>query len=298
MKPLCIIGPTAIGKTAFSLKLAEKLSLEIISADSMQIYRHMDIGTAKPSPKERAIAPHHLIDILDPDENYSAFDFAKEAKRLIKKIQKANKTPLIVGGTGFYLNTLFSGLSFTKAPPNLKLRSKLDNFSSEDLHYRLHKLDPQTAEKIHLNNKKKLIRALEICISTKEKLSKQVKQSNQEEQFHIIGITSNRETIYENIETRVDKMFDLGLLSEIEGLLDRGYNEKLQSMQALGYKESIAYIKGHPDISSLKDLKELIKKRTRNFAKHQLTWFKRFKTVKWIRVENINEYIINSYYKY
>ncbi|MFC1596061.1 tRNA (adenosine(37)-N6)-dimethylallyltransferase MiaA [Candidatus Margulisiibacteriota bacterium] len=306
MKPICIIGATAVGKTAYAIRLAQDIGAEIISADSMQVYRYMDIGTAKPSREELALAPHHLINILGPDEPYSVFDFAAHVKQLIPEIHSRNKRVIIAGGTGLYLNALFSGLSFTNADPSPELRAKLSILTAAELHHRLTKVDPVTAEQIHPHNKQRLIRALEVCELTGAPLSEQVSRESLEENYEIIGLDMERAVLYEKINNRVEKMFEAGLLEEVKDLLARGYHKDLQSMQALGYKESIDYLlntyrpaiadpsrqhtdiqtkkptTNHQPLTTINNLKSLIKQRTRNFAKRQLTWFRRFKTVRWV----------------
>ncbi|MFA5927882.1 MAG: tRNA (adenosine(37)-N6)-dimethylallyltransferase MiaA [Candidatus Margulisiibacteriota bacterium] len=290
MKPLCIIGPTAAGKTAYALELAEKTGAEIISADSMQVFRHMNIGTAKPSPAELARTRHHLIDILDPDEPYSVFDFAQNVARLITEISARNKRVIIVGGTGLYLNALFSGLSFTSIPPDQEFRQELNAFDAAELHERLSKVDEVSARQIHPHNKKRVIRALEVFRQAGKPLSRLATQSSQQDQYEIIGLSVERPELYARIDERVDQMFASGLLAEVQGLLDMGYSAGLQAMQALGYKESIAYLTSNdPDntIPTLEALKALIKQRTRNFAKRQLTWFRRFEQAKWIDTKEL-----------
>ncbi|MFH1429617.1 MAG: tRNA (adenosine(37)-N6)-dimethylallyltransferase MiaA [Candidatus Margulisiibacteriota bacterium] len=304
-KPICIIGPTAVGKTNYAIDLAKSIDAEIISADSMQVYRYMDIGTAKPGPKELAQVKHYLIDILDPDEPYSAFDFVQHIQQLIPEIQSRNKQVLIVGGTGLYMNSLFSGLSFTNIAPDPEYREKLANLSKEELYARLKEADPESAKRIHPNNKQRMVRTLEVFKISGKPLFSQVTSSHRENEYEIIGLHLDKQELNTRINDRVDVMFDNGLIDEVQDLLTRGYHKKLQSMQALGYKETIAYLEYTKVMGSLgtetvpnsnpadttqlapltlTELKDLIKLRTRQFAKRQMTWFRRFQTTRWIDV--------------
>lgn len=279
MKPICIIGPTAIGKTEYALKLAREINAEIISADSMQVYRTMDIGTAKPSVSEQQLIPHHLIDICNPDDRFTVVDFVQQVGRLVPEIESRGKRVLIVGGTGLYLNSLFSGLCFTGATADSNLREELYCESAETLHKRLANIDPVAAVNIHPHNKKRVIRALEVFQLTGLPMSEQLFKTPLYDSYDIIGLECERPLLYEKINQRVEQMFEKGLLEEVQGLITKGYDKNLPSLQALGYKETLVYLEGL--IASKAELVAIIQQRTRNFAKRQLTWFRKFENVKW-----------------
>jgi tRNA dimethylallyltransferase len=295
--PVIILGPTAVGKSALAISLAQKTNGEIISADSMQVYRGMDIGTAKPTLEERQGIPHHLIDIKDPNEEWTVSDFIERANGLIGKLANEGKTPIIVGGTGLYLWSLIEGFSFPITPADKELREKLEIEPLEKLYADLLAADPAAAAKIHPNDKKRIIRALEVFQLTGQPISilqknrmepeakrlgsinKEPRSSFAGSSFTIIGLDINREELYQRINARVDRMMEKGLIDEVKGLRDRGYGRDLPSMQALGYKEVIGYLDGeYTEAAMIEELK----KRTRNFARRQMTWFKRFKDVKWL----------------
>ena len=292
IKTLVILGPTAAGKSAFAIKQAQKLQGEIISADSMQVYRGMDIGTAKLPFKERRGLPHYLIDVRDPDEEWTVSDFVEEARRLIPEIKSRGKTPIIVGGTGLYLWSLLKGFSFPISPADKALRAKLGAIPTPTLYARLSTVDPKAAEKIHENNKKRIVRALEVFELTGRPISQlqeprrastllgtlSLSKGSVAGSFQLIGLSPPREALYARIEQRVDDMIEKGLAEEVEGLLKKGYSKNLNSMQALGYKETIEYLEGR---WTKEKMIEELKKRTRNFAKRQMTWFRRFENVDW-----------------
>ena len=286
-KTVLILGPTAVGKSALAAELAQRVGAEIISADSMQVYRGMDIGTAKPTPEERKDIPHHLIDIKEPDEPWTVSDFVEQAHKLIKDIAVRRKTPLIVGGTGLYLWTLLEGYSFPIAAADKEIRERLEKIPTSTLYARLSTIDPPSAEKIHPNDKKRIVRALEVYELTGRPISALQRNRNNSPQLIVgnsisspirIGITLPREQLYARIEERIDRMLASGLIKEVKGLLAKGYSKDLPSFQALGYKEAIEHLDGK---WSKERLAEELKKRTRNFARRQMTWFKRFKNVKW-----------------
>jgi len=279
---IIIIGPTAAGKTVYSLNLAKELDGEIISADSMQVYRGMDIGTAKPSKAEQFEVKHHLIDIRNPDEAWTVSDFIREAKAASENILKNGKIPIMVGGTGLYLNAWLNGFSFPIAAGDLEVRSILESEPLEVLYQKLVKADPKAAEKIHQNDKKRIVRALEVYAITGKPISElQKKGDSFSKDNNIIGLDLPREKLYERINNRVDNMIKLGLVAEVQGLLKKGYSKDLQSMQALGYKEVIDYLEGK---YSKEEMIEELKKRTRNFARRQMTWFRRFENVRWLNI--------------
>jgi tRNA dimethylallyltransferase len=283
-----ILGPTATGKSALAIELAKEFNGEIISADSMQVYKGMDIGTAKPSKDEQGQAPHHLIDVVDPDEPWTVSDFTGRANELISNLYKEGKFPIIVGGTGLYLNSFLEGYSFPITEPDPDLRGRLEREVSPALWKKLYDIDPDSAGKISKNDKKRIIRALEVYESTGMPISKLQHRSPVTDIYDVImiGLNIEREALYQKINDRVDKMMDKGLLNEVRGLMSKGYDKKLTSMQALGYKEMIDHLKGK---KPLKETVDLIKQKTRNFARRQMTWFRRFKDIKWFEGgEDIN----------
>ena len=277
MKPVIFIfGPTASGKTGLSLALAHRFDGEIIGADSMQIYRKMDIGTAKASAEERAAIPHHLIDICDFDEPYSVAQYRKDALRAIRDIHKRNKLPIVVGGTGLYFDALLYEPSYgnVQAQPELRdeLKARIKAEGSIALHRELETIDPVTAGRIHVNDEKRMIRALEIYHSTGKIPSvAQTRKKNEEFSFLSFFLNySDRQKLYEACDRRVDEMIADGLLDEVKRLLDDGLAESPTASQAIGYKELIDY---YGENATLGDSVELIKRRTRNYAKRQITWF-------------------------
>ncbi|HVN67397.1 MAG TPA: tRNA (adenosine(37)-N6)-dimethylallyltransferase MiaA, partial [Candidatus Sulfotelmatobacter sp.] len=287
MKPVILFGPTAVGKTALAIKLAKELNGEIVSADSMQVYRGLDIGTAKPTLEERQGIPHHLIDIRDPDEEWTVSDFVEEVKRLNGQIVKRGKLPMVVGGTGLYLWSLLEGFSFPITPADKDVRARLEKLEAPTLYSLLSKTDPAAASKIHANDKKRLIRALEVYELTgkpiselqKFRLSPTSNYSLPPTPYSLIGLDLPRPELYARIEQRVDGMIAKGLIAEVKGLLAKGYAKELNSFQALGYKEVVDFLDGKWDEKTM--VAEL-KKRTRHFARRQLTWFRRFQDVKWV----------------
>lgn len=295
---ISILGPTAVGKSRVAVEIAKKINAEIISADSMQVYRGMDIGTAKLTLEERQDIPHHLIDIRNPDEEWTVSDFVREVKKLKREIVKRGKTPIIVGGTGLYLWALLEGFSFPIAPADKEIRKRLEKQPLSTLYSRLSTLDPQAVEKIHPNDKKRIIRALEVFELTGvpiTKLHRIQKKENREEKPVLIGLTLPRDQLYHRIEERVDKMIEKGLIEEVKGLLAKGYSKDLPSFQALGYKEVVEYLEGK---QSKEQMIAELKKRTRHFARRQMTWFKRFKNVKWfeppVDSQTILDYIVKQ----
>lgn len=283
---LVIGGPTAAGKTALAVKIAERLNTEIISADSAQVYRYLDIGTAKPSPEERKAARHHLIDIVDPCSKYSVARFQKEATALIDQLHKKNKLPLLVGGTGLYINAVTEGYAFGKkgADHNLRrtLEEEAENYGLKLLYARLKEVDPRAALKIHPNDKKRIIRALEVFTLEGKPISEQetaTRIKSSPYSLHFICISMERDKLYRKIEQRVEQMFDSGWIDEVRDLLDRGYNENDPGLQVLGYRQVIAFLQGK---KSLEETRSEIKKQTRNLAKRQLTWFRRRPEARWI----------------
>ncbi len=287
-KPLLVLtGPTAIGKTDISLELAKKIRGEIISADSMLVYREMNIGTAKPDQYQLSMVPHHMINIVNPDQIFNAAIYSRKAEEIIKEIDSRDRLPVLSGGTGLYINAVINGYSFTEAVADSKLRMELlqDSivYGKEHLFDKLVKIDPVSAEKIHKNNVKRVIRALEVYYLTGKKLSAAAADNKPDSPYDLIffGLTADRKTLYNRIEKRVDKMIASGLVEEVEGLLNRGYNPGLNSMQGLGYKEMVHYLNGE---LSLEEAIDLLKMNTRHFAKRQLTWFNRDSRIIWLDI--------------
>lgn len=279
-KPLIVIGgPTACGKTGFSIKLAKEIGGEIISADSMQVYRYMDIGTAKVTPEEADGVPHYLIDEFDPDEEYNVMLFQQKAKAYMEEIWAKGKTPILVGGTGFYINALLYDNDFTETENDTSYREECYKLAQEQgpevLFERLKEVDPEYAEIMHANNVKRVTRALEYHYLTGQKFSEHNAEQKEKETPYdaaVIILNMDREKLYERIELRIDMMMQEGLLEEVKGLLDKGYTPDLVSMQGIGYKEFIPYFNGE---CTLEEAVTQLKTNTRRFAKRQLTWFRR-----------------------
>jgi len=279
-KPLIVIGgPTACGKTGFSIKLAKEIDGEIISADSMQVYRYMDIGTAKVTPEEADGVPHYLIDEFDPDEEYNVMLFQQKAKAYMEQIWAKGKVPILVGGTGFYINALLYDNDFTETENDTSYREECYKLAQEQgpevLFERLKEVDPEYAEIMHANNVKRVTRALEYHYLTGQKFSEHNAEQKEKETPYdaaVIILNMDREKLYERIELRIDIMMEQGLLEEVKGLLDRGYTPDLVSMQGIGYKEFIPYFNGE---CTLEEAVTQLKTNTRRFAKRQLTWFRR-----------------------
>lgn len=289
---ISILGPTAVGKSKTAIELAQIINGEIISADSMQVYRGMDIGTAKVPLNERAGIPHHLIDIRDPDEPWTVSDFIGQTNELTDEIEGRGKTPIIVGGTGLYLWTLFEGYNFPIASANKEIRERLAKEPLNALYDRLRSVDPAAASKIHPNDKKRVIRALEVYELTGKPISALQKRSFAGSEPILIGLNLPREELYKRIDARVDEMIAKGLIEEVQSLLAKGYGKELPSFQALGYKEVCAFLDHKWDREEM--IMEL-KKRTRHFVRRQMTWFKRFKGAAWftppIDTRHILDYI-------
>ncbi|KWX87443.1 tRNA delta(2)-isopentenylpyrophosphate transferase [Paenibacillus riograndensis] len=293
---LVLLGPTAVGKTRLSLELAEAYDAEIISGDSMQVYRGMDIGTAKIKPEEMLGIPHHLIDIHDPQDAYSAAEFQEQGTKLIEEISRKGKLPFIVGGTGLYIESLCYGFRFSEAVADEAFRSEQDAYAeahgAEALHARLAEVDPESAARLHPNDRRRIIRALEIHHQTKVSLSASHAGQKKESPYELclIGLTMDRKILYKRIEDRIDQMLADGLVAEVEGLLQRGYSRSLVSMQGLGYKEIAAYLAGE---MTLDEAVTLLKRDTRRFAKRQLSWFRHMKEIQWINVDESQNFSEN-----
>lgn len=293
---LVLLGPTAVGKTNLSLQLAERWNGEIISGDSMQVYRGMDIGTAKATPEERALVPHHLIDILDPDDPFSVAEFQQRAARLIAEIDGRGKLPMLVGGTGLYIESLCYGFEFVDAESDETFRRELNEYAEaygdEALHKRLSEADPATAERLHPNDRRRIIRALEVHKMTGKPLSQHLAGQKKESPYEccFIGLTMDRDKLYRRIEQRIDAMLEAGLVEEVRRLLRAGYTRDLVSMQGLGYKEIAAYVEGE---LSLEEATVLLKKSTRHFAKRQLSWFRHMPDIHWIDMTDPKNFFEN-----
>ncbi|MGN0481013.1 MAG: tRNA (adenosine(37)-N6)-dimethylallyltransferase MiaA [Lachnospiraceae bacterium] len=293
-KPLIILtGPTAVGKTAMSVKLAKAIGGEIISADSMQVYKHMDIGTAKVTNEEMDNVTHYLIDILEPDSDFNVAVFKEMALEALDKIYSKGAIPIIAGGTGFYIQALLYDIDFDKGDDgDTRYRSELRKIAEEKgneyLHDMLRKVDPDAATAIHANNVKRVIRALEFFKQTGEMISRHnEKESKKVSAFNSLYFVLNddRDRVYERIDKRVDNMFDAGLEDEVKKLLDMGCKKDSTAMQGIGYKEVIGYLDGEYDLETAIDI---IKRDTRHFAKRQITWFKREKDVIWLDYPKFN----------
>lgn len=285
--PLIILtGPTAVGKTALSIALAKAINGAVISADSMQVYRGMDVGSAKITKEEMDGVTHYLIDILDPDEEFHVVKFQTLAKEALQKIYANGQIPIVVGGTGFYIQALLYDIDFTSQEEDSGLRARYaslaEKYGNEYLHDILKKVDPKSAGIIHANNVKRVIRALEFYEKTKTPISEHNERERQKKspyQFYYFVLTDKRERLYERIEQRIDQMLENGLIEEVKALKAKGYHRDMVSMQGLGYKEILSWLDG--DISYERAV-YLLKRDTRRFAKRQLTWFRREKDVIWI----------------
>lgn len=288
-RPLIIItGPTAVGKTALSVELAREIGGEIISADSMQVYRYMDIGSAKVTKEEMDGIPHHLIDVLEPTEEFNVVTFQKMAKEALEGIYERGHIPVIAGGTGFYIQALLYDIDFTETEEDTSYRKVLEEKAAKEgpevLHEMLRAVDPESAEAIHANNVKRVIRALEFHAQTGEKISEHNEKERGKEspyQFFYYVLNTDRPVLYERIDRRVDVMLAQGLVEEVKKLKEMGCTRELISMQGLGYKEILAYLDGE---TSLDEAVYILKRDTRHFAKRQLTWFKRERDVRWLNL--------------
>lgn len=289
-KPLIVLtGPTAVGKTETSIVLAKEIGGEIISADSIQVYRYMDIGSAKISKTEMKGIPHFLIDELDPSEEFNIVIFQKLARQYMEEIYKRGHIPIITGGTGFYIQSVLYGIDFEENEADSCYRKELEEYAekygADALHKRLQQVDKESAQQIHANNRKRVIRALEYYKQTNHPISEHNKIQQQKEspyQFVYFVLNRERSELYRRINLRVDHMLNQGLVEEVKHLLEMGYTKDLVSMQGLGYKEIIASLEGE---ISLEEAVEQIKRDTRHFAKRQLTWFRREKEVIWVDME-------------
>lgn len=287
MKDLIVLtGPTAVGKTSLSIALAKAVGGEIISADSMQVYKYMNIGTAKITEEEKCGIPHFLIDEFEPDEEFNVTIFKNKVMGYIKDIKSRGKVPIIVGGTGFYIQSVIYDINFNEYGDDSEVRKKYElmaeTIGKSELHKKLALVDREYADSVSENNVKKVVRALTFFEMTGEKLSEHNKRERERSSpfdFAYFVLTMDRKKLYERIDKRVDLMFDMGLVEEVKALMAKGYDKSLVSMQGIGYKEVIDYLNGE---TSLEECINIIKRDTRHFAKRQLTWFKREKVVTYI----------------
>ena len=290
---IVLTGPTAVGKTALSIALARAVNGAIISADSMQVYKHMDIGSAKIMPEEMDGVTHYLIDEFEPDEEFHVARFVERAKECLTEIYTKGQIPIIVGGTGFYIQALLYDIDFSKQDANTEYRSELESLAQqkgpEFLHNMLNEVDPESAKAIHANNIKRVIRALEFYHLTGQKISEHNETERKKESpynFAYFVLTDDRARLYERIDKRVDIMVEHGLVDEVKKLKNMGYHREMVSMQGLGYKEILDYLDGK---ISLEEAIYIIKRETRHFAKRQLTWFRRESDVIWFDRENYHQ---------
>ena len=285
-KLVVLTGPTAVGKTKLSIELARRIGGEIISADSMQVYKHMDIGSAKIRPEEMEGIPHFLVDELEPSEEFNVVVFQQKTKQYMQEIYERGHIPILVGGTGFYIQAVLYDINFSEDDNNHQIREELETLArdkgAEYMHEELKKIDPASADAIHANNVKRVIRALEYYKLTGQKISEHNEEQRQNESpynFSYFVLNDHRELLYERIDKRVDEMVTEGLVEEVTRLKELGYDRSYVSMQGLGYKEIFSYLE---DEISLAEAIYIIKRDTRHFAKRQITWFKREKDVIWV----------------
>lgn len=292
-KCIVIVGPTGVGKTRLSIFLAKRLNSEIISADSMQIYKYMDIGTAKVEPKYQKEIKHHLIDIVEPNENFNVEQFQSLCIDKIEEISAKNKIPIIVGGTGLYINSITHKLEFNTVKSDEKLRYELENIAESQGNQKLHKMlediDPESASKIHKNNVRRVIRAIEVYKLTGHKFSEindKFDHYNDDYDFYIIGLNDDREILYKRINQRVDEMIDEGFMAECKYIYELT-DDNSQSIQAIGYREAFMYLNNE---ISFKNMVSLMKKNSRKYAKRQLTWFRQDERIHWMNLEDFNKF--------
>ena len=285
-KIIAVCGPTAVGKTKYAIEAAKAFGGEVVSCDSMQLYKYMDIGSAKPTAEELAQVTHHLVDLIDPADAFSVAEYQKLAREAIEDIFARGKVPVIAGGTGLYLNSILYDMDFSNAKQDQNLRLQLEKeaeeFGPEYLHNKLRELDSEAASRIHPNNIKKVVRAIEGALSGDNiKDFKECNTKVKDFERILIGLTRDREELYDRINLRVDLLVEQGLFDEVKGLLDKGLTESDISMKGIGYKEIIGYFNGK---YTEEEAIDLIKKNTRHLAKRQITWFKRYEDIHWIDI--------------
>jgi tRNA dimethylallyltransferase len=281
---LVIAGPTAVGKTSISIEIAKRIKGQIVSCDSMQLYKHMDIGSAKPTKAQLMEVPHHLVDVIDPKVSFSVVEYKNMAKDAIEGIFNMGQTPVIVGGTGLYLNALLYDMDFGADPGDPEYRNQLFSYAQEHgndaLHARLVKMDPKAADRLHPNNVKRVVRALEAVRFGGKGLTDfaSLQQKTSDYEAVLIGLSRDRNQLYQRIEERVDQLMSNGLLEEVRSLRNMGFTSRDIAMKGIGYKELLDHLAGDYDLSTAIDL---IKKNTRHYAKRQMTWFNRYKDMVW-----------------
>ncbi len=289
-----IVGPTAVGKTKYAIYTAGCLDGEIISADSMQVYKDMDIGSAKPSQQELKAVRHHLIGEIDPFENWSVADYQREAKSRIADILSRGRLPLVSGGTGLYVNSLIFDMDFAEIKEDEGLRNELQHLADKEgghaLHERLKKIDPEGAKRIHPNNIKKMIRAIEVAESTGRGVAafERAFVKTRDYKCILVGLNRSRELLYNRIDERVDEMMTAGLLEEVRSLVTRGLSQEHNSMKGIGYKELIEHLSGN---CSLEEAIKQIKQNSRNYAKRQMTWFRRYHDIRWFDLDEDKNFL-------
>lgn len=299
MKCLVVCGATASGKTSLAVECAKKLNSEVVSADSQLVYRGLDIGTAKPATEEMKGVRHHLIDVVEPTQSFSVSDYERLAASVVDGLIAAGKVPVVCGGTGFYINSLLFDLSYGRVAADMAVREKyrrlLESEGKERLFSLLKEVDPQTAEKLHANDTKRVIRALEIFEASGRKKSEICDSQTIKREFFAVAIDYPREELYRRIDNRVDEMFNRGLVDEVRGLLSRGIDENCQCMQAIGYKEVLFCLKNKDLQGTMRDI---IKKNTRHYAKRQITFFKKLPNLIWLKpAEATAEKVLELYYE-
>jgi len=295
-KPLLVIvGPTAVGKTAFCIELAQRVPAEVVTADSMQVYRGMDIGTAKPTPAERRGVPHHCIDLVDPEEECNVADYRRHALEAIAAIHRRGKLPILSGGTGLYVRAVVDDFLFPDRGADWELRRRLEEEAQRlgraALHARLKEVDPETAARLHPNDLRRVVRALEVYERTGRPLSEHLKEARgKESMFDLLmfGLTRPREELYERINRRVLEQIEAGLVDEVAALMRRGLDEDDVAMQGLGYKEIIGYLKGR---MSLEEAIRVLQRDTRHYARRQLTWFRADKRIQWLDLSSFPSFL-------
>ncbi|MBC8342455.1 MAG: tRNA (adenosine(37)-N6)-dimethylallyltransferase MiaA [Bacteroidetes bacterium] len=301
LKVIAIIGPTASGKTSLGIQLANLLKGEIISADSMQIYQFMDIGTAKPTPEELQAAPHHLINIIFPDSPYNAGMFVDQADAVIKSIDQQNKIPIILGGTSLYVKTLIDGMiGATEAPADIKTKIQEDirEKGLEHCYAQLKSLDPESAAELHANDVSRIVRALEVFLTTGQSiktLQKKHRFADRRYQPFFIGLDWPREVLYQRINERVKIMVEQGLVKETAGLLKKGYHKKLPALNSIGYRQAVAFIEGK---MTHDEMIADIQQKTRRYAKKQMTWYRKNEEINWLEGNQLTSTMLDKIYKF
>ena len=290
---ICIVGPTGVGKSKLALRVAKRLNGEIVNGDAFQIYKEMDIGTAKPTIEERQEVPHHLFDYVEPTYSFSVYDYQKTLRSKIEELEKRNVPIIVCGGTGLYLKASFYDFNLNKQESTIDM-SKYESLTNEELYEVLKEIDFEETKVIHMNNRKRVLTAIQIYLETGKKKSEQVAEQEHKPIYDVtfVGLTRDREELYELINKRVDIMFEMGLLEEVKTLMDK-YPHDLRSFQAIGYKEIIDGLDNSKDIE---EIKELIKKNSRNYAKRQYTYFNHQLKVNWFSsLDDAEEFIVNKF---